>query len=106
MEASSNAGCTDFQPADTDWQTEPARARAAGIEIQYAVFCCLRGFVGMAADDRSKAASAGIEIERIHVVQDINLQSAQFHNLGFHISQRPGLHIHVTMDSSHLHQLL
>src|SRR5882757_9420028 len=52
-------------------QAEPPRPRAAGIEIEHPVLGLDPGLVGMPGNDRAKAGRAGIAVQRIEIVQDV-----------------------------------
>src|SRR5690242_19103852 len=59
--------------ADTHRQLEPSWARAAGIEIEDAIFHVLLGHVAMARDHGGKSGGFGLQIQLIQIMQDINI---------------------------------
>ncbi len=96
----------NFQSSHADGQTEPPRSGAAGVEIQDAIFPFLLGPVRVAADHGGESCGLRIEIKRLQVMKQVDVQPAKHGNLGFRKAARPGLPVDVATDGSDRRDLL
>ena len=55
----------------------------------------------MSADDRREPRSFGIEVERIQVMNDIDVHAGQFHDFDFSKTPGPSLLIHIAANRGH-----
>src|SRR5471032_489197 len=92
---SAQSAANDFYPSHADGQFESARPRAARIEIQDAVFHFLFRLMRVPADHCRKAGSLGIEVERVDIMDDVDVKSAQLDNFRFLEASRPCLRVHI-----------
>ncbi len=99
-------GIGNFKSSHADGQTEPLRSGAAGIEIQDAIFQFLFGSMRVAADYGRESCSFRIEIKRVDVMNQVEVQAAKHDNLSLGKVPRPGLSIDVTTDGRDRRDLL
>src|SRR5215472_16246990 len=78
-----HAPIRDLQPAERNRQLESFWPRAAGVEIQHTVFGLLLGLMAVAADYGRETRSLWVQIKRVEVVENVDVQTAEFYNLGF-----------------------
>src|SRR6266567_2844161 len=90
-----------LQPPQSDRQREPSRSGASRIEIQHSVFHLLLWLMRMAADDRREPGSFGIKVERVQVMDDVDVKPGQFHDFDFGKTPSPRLCIHVAANRGH-----
>ena len=72
----------DGEPGQRDGQREPARAGAAGIQVEHAVAPLCPRAVRVSEDHRGEAGGHGVEVERGPVVQHVKLQAARLDHVG------------------------
>src|SRR5437588_431916 len=70
----------NLQSSHTDWQLEAPWPGAAGIEVKHTVFHFLFRFVRVAADHHLESRCLRMQIERIHIMQNVDTDSRQFYN--------------------------
>ena len=75
------ASARNPQPSDCDGESEAPGPGATGIEIKHPVSFFGPGLVGMAADDRVESGRHGVEIEVAHVVEDIEIDFPELHDI-------------------------
>src|SRR5215467_9260458 len=71
---------SQVQPRYGHRQLKPARTCAAGIDVENSIALELSGLVGMSADNDMEAGGCGIQVEGVHIVQNIKQNVAGSRN--------------------------
>src|SRR5437588_3446859 len=90
----------NLQSSHTDWQLEAPWPGAAGIEVKHTVFHFLFRFVRVAADHHLESRCLRMQIERIHIMQNVDTDSRQFYNFCLRKAAAPGFLIDIAANGS------
>jgi bifunctional non-homologous end joining protein LigD len=87
----------DFERRKRDRQLEAPPSRAAGIQVENAADRVDLRYVGMPGDDHVDAG-AGVDLQRLQVVQNVNRLSRQTHKFRVGVFAGPLTAVHISTD--------
>jgi hypothetical protein len=87
------------QYPNSDWQSEPSRSRAAGIEVEHTTTHLLLRDVTVPGDHNFEARCFRFQTKLSQVVQDVDGDASEFDNFSFRQSARPRLFVDVPADA-------
>ena len=90
-----------IQARHTDGQMKSPRPRAPRIDIENPIALELSWLMGMAADNHAEASGARVQVQPMHVVQNVNEDPCRLRHDGFRQSLSPILSIDVSAHSNH-----
>jgi hypothetical protein len=87
---------SQIQARHTNWQLESAWSRTSRIDVQNAIAFEFYRLVRMAADDDVESRCRRIQVERMHIVQDVKPDLARIGNRSFRQRASPFAGIYVS----------